>query len=285
MTVINIFDGSLIERDRDLRSKWEKVLAFQNKLYRTRKKVREMLESLDALVEGGEKACREYEEEFKKAQLREQRRWRTHEKKLIETLGRPAESPRSAALQEIEENAIAQARSVAIFESILFAIENWAVDDSPATDFTVVAQAFLFKAVYAQIMRKNTDYYLDSVPFAAVEVVRRGREYVKGVREDTQAPLTDSSLSIIAAEYQAWWVNDALALLYSGRDPDWETTKPHTMEEMALWRSTDMDKTQNFPSIFDAFDLTRKYGEEIRESSGLPEFTKQIMQTRLTAHE
>ena len=130
-----------------------------------------------------------------------------------------------------------------------------------------------------------TDYYLDEVPFAASEVVKRGREYVKALRAETQVPLTDASKNLVALEYQQWWVNDALVLLYGDRDPDWEKTQPHTREEMELWKSTDMDKTMNFPKIFDAFELTRKYGDEIRESSGLPEFTKQIMQTRLTAHE
>ena len=187
------------------------------------------------------------------------------------------------AYDSVEQEAIAKARTIAIFESILFAIENWATDDAPASDFTPVAQAVLFKAVYDRVMSGVTDYYLDEVPFAATEVVKRGREYVKGIRAESQVPLTE--MTVTAQEYQQWWINDALVLLYGDRDPDWETTKPHTREEMEKWKSTDMDKTMNFPKIFDAFELTRKYGDEIRESSGLPEFTKQIMQTRLTAHE
>lgn len=185
----------------------------------------------------------------------------------------------------VEQEAIAKARTVAIFESILFAIENWATDDVPASDFTPVAQAVLFKTTYIPVMKGNSDYYLDEVPFTAIEIVKRGREYVKGFRAQSQTPLTDPSVRIVAQEYQSWWVNDALPLIYGARDPDWETTTPYSSEEMELWRSTDMDKTTHFPNIFDAFELTRKYGDEIRESSGLPQFTKQIMQTRLTAHE
>ena len=189
------------------------------------------------------------------------------------------------AYDSVEQEAIAKARTIAIFESILFAIENWAIDDVPASDFTPVAQAVLFKTVYDSVMTGVSDYYLDEVPFAATEVVKRGREYVKAFRSETELPLTDVSMGFTAQQYQQWWTNDALVLLYGDRDPDWENTTPHTAEEMELWRSTDMDKTTHFPRIFDAFELTRKYGDEIRESSGLPDFTKQIMQTRLSAHE
>ena len=189
------------------------------------------------------------------------------------------------SFDSVEQEAIAKARTIAIFESILFAIENWATDDVPATDFTPVAQAVLFKAVYVPVMCGNTDYYMDAVPFSATEVVKRGREYVKALRSESQTPLTDTSMQLTAQQYQQWWINDALVLLYGDRDPEWEETKPHTLEEMELWKSTDMDKTMHFPKIFDAFELTRKYGDEIRESSGLPDFTKQIMQTRLTTYE
>ena len=185
----------------------------------------------------------------------------------------------------VELEAIAKARTIAIFESILFAIENWATDDVPASDFTPVAQAVLFKTVYDSVMTGVSDYYLDEIPFSAHEVVKRGREYVKALRSETELPLTDVSMGFTAQQYQQWWTNDALVLLYGDRDPDWENITPHTAEEMELWRSTDMDKTMHFPRIFDAFELTRKYGDEIRESSGLPDFTKQIMQTRLSAHE
>ena len=37
-----------------------------------------------------------------------------------------------------------RAKTLAIFDSILFSIENWATDDSPAPDFTLAAQASLF---------------------------------------------------------------------------------------------------------------------------------------------
>ena len=153
--------------------------------------------------------------------------------------------------------------------AFIFAIENWAVDDVPANDFTLVAQAVLFKAVYDHVMTGDTDYYLDTVPHSAIEVVKRGREYVKSLRTQSDTALTDPSMGFTAQQYQQWWVNDALVLLYGERDPEWETTAPYTSEEMELWKSTDMDKTMHFPKIFDAFELTRKYGDEIRESSGL----------------
>ena len=234
-----------------------------------------------------EQKLEEFRQEIAYAEKRDERRAQRTIKKLEKRL-KEAEAQlgvQSKVFDSVEQAAIAQARTIAIFESILFAIENWATDDAPASDFTPVAQAVLFKTVYVPVMTGVTDYYMDIVPFAATEVVKRGREYVKAFRAQTQTPLTDVSMSFTAQEYQQWWVNDALILLYGDRDPEWEATKPHTHDEMEKWKSTDMDKTTHFPKIFDAFELTRKYGDEIRESSGLPEFTKQIMQTRLTAHE
>ncbi|MEC8737714.1 MAG: hypothetical protein VXX91_05750 [Planctomycetota bacterium] len=247
--------------------------------------VQQNLDFLEERITEYSNLIERYEKEYRLAEQRDEKRAASKIKKLQSRIDELEAQVgiQTTSFDNIELEAIAKARTVAIFESILFAIENWATDDVPASDFTPVAQALLFKAVYDPIMTGIADYYLDEIPFSAYEVVKRGREYVKGIRAETQVPLTE--MSVTAQAYQQWWINDALVLIYGDRDPDWEVTKPYTREEMELWKSTDMDKTMNFPRIFDAFDLTRKYGDEIRETSGLPNFTKTIMQTRLTANE
>ena len=279
------FDGDLLNRDQQLRYKFERCVGTQKKMSSAYHRVNEAMRYLERVIESAGECLQALEDEVPRAIARDEKRFKKYLEEYKAKLLREHSREQAASLSEIEQIAVTQARTIAIFESILFAIENWATDDVPATDFTPVAQAVLFKAVYVPVMCGNTDYYMGVVPFSATEVVKRGREYVKALRSESQTPLTDTSMQLTAQQYQQWWINDALVLLYGDRDPEWEETKPHTLEEMELWKSTDMDKTMHFPKIFDAFELTRKYGDEIRESSGLPDFTKQIMQTRLTTYE
>lgn len=279
------FDSELIETDSYLSRKHFNLSSTDRKIEAAMRQLAYYNERLMELMAEYGKRREAFMVEYAAAEVRREKRWEKKAKQLEKANDelRSQLSLKTKTFDSLELEAIAKARTIAIFESILFAIENWATDDVPASDFTPVAQAILFKAVYDPVMTSVNDYYLDEIPFAAHEVVKRGREYVKGIRSESQVPLTDQR--VMAAEYQDWWVNDALVLLYGDRDPDWEATKPYSREEMELWKSTDMDKTMHFPRIFDAFELTRKYGDEIRETSGLPDFTKQIMQTRLTAHE
>ena len=279
------FDSELIETDSYLSRKHYSLTATDKKIEAAMRQLAYYNERLMELMAEYGKRREAFMAEYAAAEVRREKRWEKKAKQLEKANDelRSQLSLKTKTFDSLELEAIAKARTIAIFESILFAIENWATDDVPASDFTPVAQAILFKAVYDPVMTSVNDYYLNEIPFAAHEVVKRGREYVKGIRSESQVPLTDQR--VMAAEYQDWWVNDALVLLYGDRDPDWEVTKPYSREEMELWKSTDMDKTMHFPRIFDAFELTRKYGDEIRETSGLPDFTKQIMQTRLTAHE
>ena len=105
--------------------------------------------------------------------------------------------------------------------------------DAPASDFTPVAQAVLFpKQSTIELCPETslTTISMKSVPFAATEVVKRGREYVKGIRAESQVLLlTETFGQSLLKNTMQWWINDALVLLYGDRDPDWETTKPtHT---------------------------------------------------------
>lgn len=185
-----------------------------------------------------------------------------------------------------EQAAINRACSLAIFDSLLFAMEEWSFDDTPASDFRSVSQSILFRVVYEPIMSGNRDYYLKNVPVAGFELVRRGREYISSIRKSHVAAMTDPDVwKEVAPLVQEWWLNDALPLIYGARDEDWENIEPYTLEQMLEWRDQPASRALNFPLIWDGMELISKYGDEIRETTKIGEFQKLHMQTRLSAHE
>lgn len=191
-----------------------------------------------------------------------------------------------AAAQALEKSAIEKACSLAVFDSLLFAMEEWAVDDAPASDFRLVSQSLIFKIVYEPIMRGESDYYIEKVPVAALEIVRRGREYISSIRQQYAAAMTDPDVwdQVIPMVHE-WWINDALPLLYGARDDTWADAVPYTLDEMLAWRDQPASRALDFPLIWDGTELIGKYGDEIRENTGIGEFQNKHMQTRLTAHE
>ena len=185
-----------------------------------------------------------------------------------------------------EQVGLDRAKTLAIFDSILFAIENWAEDDSPAPDFTLAAQACLFPLVYEQIGKGNKDYYVTEVPPAAMEIVRRGREYVHAFRvKDDTSIFEPDTWAVISGEVHDWWINDALPLIYGARDPDWDTSSPYSLEDMMKWRHMPASRALEFPLIYDGMELVKQYGDSIRDSTGLPVFNKNVLTTRIKAHE
>ena len=82
-----------------------------------------------------------------------------------------------------------------------------------------------------------------------------------------------------------WWINDALPLLYGARDDTWAEAVPYTLDEMLAWRDQPASRALDFPLIWDGTELIGKYGDEIRENTGIGGFQNKHMQTRLTAHE
>ena len=185
-----------------------------------------------------------------------------------------------------EQVGLDRAKTLAIFDSILFAIENWAEDDSPAPDFTLAAQACLFPLVYEQIGKGNKDYYVTEVPPAAMEIVRRGREYVHAFRvKDDTSIFEPDTWAVISGEVHDWWINDALPLIYGARDPDWDTSSPYPLEDMMKWRHMPASRALEFPLIYDGMELVKQYGDSIRDSTGLPVFNKNVLTTRIKAHE
>ena len=179
-----------------------------------------------------------------------------------------------------------KAKTLAIFDSIIFAIENWASDDSPAPDFSLASQAVLFPLVYEKVMSGDEDYLITTVPAAALEVVARGREYVRFFRAESQSSMVDpktwdNHFSMLAE----WWMNDALPLLYGARAESWDEGQLFTLGQMLTWRDSPASRPLNYPLIFDGCELVNKHADTIRETTGLPVFNKQTLTTRLNVHE
>lgn len=196
------------------------------------------------------------------------------------------DNTKSRKIASIEDYKIRQACSLAVFDSLLFAMEEWAVDDVPASDFRLVSQSLIFKIVYEPIMRGEEDYYIEKVPVAALEIVKRGREYISSIRKQYTSAMTDPSVwQDVSEVVHEWWLNDALPLLYGARDDDWSVIVPYSLEEMLAWRDQPAARALDFPLVWDGTELVAKYGDQIRENTGIGEFQNKHMQTRLTSHE
>ena len=184
-----------------------------------------------------------------------------------------------------DQVALSRAKTFAIVDSILFAIENWATDDSPAPDITLALQATVFPIMFERVSGGDDNYYFDEVPSGAVEVVRRGREFVHEFREKEHISVLDpTGWAVLQPLLHSWWTRDAMPLLYGEGYEGWELEEPYTLDQMKVWRDMEMSRAMDFPLIFDGYDLVKKYGDEIREETGLPEFSRQVMKTRIQAH-
>ena len=190
------------------------------------------------------------------------------------------------APMQADRVALARAKTFAIIDSILFAIENWAEDDSPAPDITLAAQATLFPVLLNKVSQGDEDYYLEEVPMGAYEVVRRGRQFVKSFRDDEHISiLNEDGWQVLQPILHSWWTRDAMPLLFDAGYAGWEKEEPYTREQMFTWRDKEMSRAMDFPLIFDGYELSRKYGDQIRTETGLPEFNRQVMTTRIKNYE
>jgi len=175
-----------------------------------------------------------------------------------------------------------KAKTIAIFDSILFAISNWSLDGQTAPDVELACQSVLFPVVYERLMKGSTDYVIPTVPASALEVVRRGREQVKYLRSVSEIGLVSpDTWNEHAPMIQQWWIRDALPLLYGARDDSWENDNPLSLTEVLEWRDQPASRALHFPLIFDGMELVDRFGEEIREFTGLPNFNKNTIETRL----
>ena len=178
---------------------------------------------------------------------------------------------------------LSRATTLAIFDSIIAAIGNWSSDGLTAPDFELLFQSILFPLVYEPVMMGDSDYYLETVPTAALEVVKRGREFVQHYREIKDVSITEDTelWRLASVELLEWISNDALPMIYGTGSEDWAFTKPLPVEDMLKWRDLPASRVLEFPLIFDGMELIGKMGDEIRDHSGLPEFNKQQLTTRI----
>ena len=206
-------------------------------------------------------------------------------KRRIEELeAQLAQSTASAAKAAITSEAVKRARTIAIFDSILFNISNWSKQGDTAPDFELISQAILFPSVYERVMSGEEAYILEEVPHSAIEVVKRGRAYVKSFRESCELSLVEpNTWEQYAPVVQQWWVNDGLPLLYGARDDAWEEDSPYTLAEMIAWRDFPANRALSFPQVFDAMENIERYRDEVRDGSGISELNKAAITTRLEA--
>jgi len=184
--------------------------------------------------------------------------------------------------QEINQVEVQKAFTLAIFDSIIFAISNWSVEGDTAPDFELGCQSVLFPVIYERVMKGDSDYFIEQVPPSALEVVKRGREYVKSFRVECEASLIDQEAwNQHAKSIQQWWIKDALPLLYGCRADEWDEDIPLSLVEALEWRDQPASRALHFPLIFDGMELIEKYRDQIRDSSGLPDFNRQTLLTRL----
>jgi hypothetical protein len=207
------------------------------------------------------------------------------QKKVKDLETKLAKLGEKTALRTVNSVEINKAKTIAIFDALLFNISNWSTDGDTAPDFELASQAILFPAVYERVMKGEEAYILEEVPPAALEVVKRGREYVRHFRTTCPLSLMDpSTWETHAKEVQSWWVSDALPLLYGARDPSWEEDAPFALPEMIAWKDYPANRALSFPLIFDGMDHVEKYRDAVRDETGLPRFSSAAVQTRLEAN-
>lgn len=178
--------------------------------------------------------------------------------------GLPDAKPKASASGE----ELQIATTMSILEAILRQVS------AGAEDFRLISESFLFPAVIERVVRGDEEaYFLDEVPSSAMLVVQRGKEYVQWIRETCETHLTDP---LAWEEYSPqicdWWRNDALPLLYSSRDEQWDIDIPLSLQEMLLWRGSPADRPLHFSSIFDAYEIYKKNKDAVYESSGVRTF-------------
>lgn len=180
---------------------------------------------------------------------------------------------------------IRKAKTLAIFDSLLFNISNWSTGGDTAPDVELASQAILFPSVYERVMMGDEDaYLLDEVPDSALEIIKRGREYVRYLRQLCPVSLVDPGAWERHAEMvQKWWVNDALPLIYGARDDSWDADSPYSLAEMIAWRDFPANRALGFPLVFDGMELVERHRDAIREESGIPELNRKAIETRLEA--
>ena len=201
---------------------------------------------------------------------------------LEQALARMTEKAENRVVVVAKQEGLEKASTLAIFDSIIFAISNWSTEGDTAPDFELACQSVIFPIIYERVMSGDEDYIIEKVPVSATEVVKRGREYVKHLREVCASSLIDpEAWDTHADSIQQWWIRDALPLLYGGRSEEWDEDSPLSLVEVVEWRDQPASRALHFPLIFDGMELVNKHRDQIRDITGLPDFNRNTLQTRL----
>ena len=279
------FESPLFERDQGLKYRRERVLGAQKKLRQTIDQMHDLMRRIHKMQDQYDAAVHALEAEVPNAMRRERKRLEALIKKLEwenKKLTKELKNRGQVPVESANKADVDRAKTIAIFDGILFAIENWSTDGQLAADFVIACQSILFPVIYDKVMGGDEDYYLTKVPVSALEVVSRGREYVKYFRQEIDEGLTtDTAWPIACDEVHDWCLNDFLPLLYGARAEDWDKSDAYSLAQMLQWRDQPQARILDFPRIQDAMDLVKEHGDIIRESTGLPEFTKQTQHTRI----
>ena len=204
-------------------------------------------------------------------------------KKEVAELKRQLKNRPSRPLEPVfDESLVKRASTICVFDTLLFSIENWSTDGQVASDVSLCSQSILFPLVYEPIMKGDEDYYIESFPTVSLEIVRRGREFVKWLREVSPTSLSDrDTWDVYADAVREWWINDALPLIYGARSDDWVIESAYDYDQMIKWRDLPASRALEFPLIFDAMELMSKQMDNVRTQVGLSDFTKKQTETQL----
>ena len=284
----------LAEKRQDIQRRLIEQLLHQNKeLEDELRDIRVAHNSVDYEVRDFKERCNEHVDTKKRHYQanadREANRLRLQVKRLSKELeeykaaDRQVEFEREQKASFAHQYDIARAKTIAVYDNMLFAVENWSNDGQTAADITLLLQSILFPTVYEPIMRGDEDYYFQGVPSGALEFVRRAREYVKSIRDEQTAAVTSSEDLWIAVRpsIHEWLVNDGLPLLYGACADNWSSIKPIPFDDMLKWRDQPASRALEFPLIYDAMELIANNGDEIRSTHGLAEFNRNSLTTRI----
>ena len=276
----HLVDGELRRLAKRKEALMEQVADLEEDFLARIRKIEEASEKIDEMYERVSVALNTFKFRTERSASGELKRVQKRVKELEAEL---AKAGNAGAKASVDRSTVAKAKTLAIFDAILFNICNWSTVGDTAPDFELASQAILFPAVYERVMEGSEEsYLLDEVPVSALEVVKRGREWVSYFRESCELSLVDPSVWAEHIESVAkWWLSDALPLIYGARDPDWDHDEPYALQEMVAWRDYPANRALSFPLIFDGMEAVNKYSDQIREESGLPSFNQRAVRTRL----
>jgi len=273
---VDIFERDFSRLSGDLKSHFERLI----RLLETKHAERVAL--IQGRVDGLDELFKELEHHARGA-VEEARREDARMISALESqVARLEKQVETRVVVESQEEGLEKAKTLAIFDSIIFAITNWSTEGDTAPDFELMCQSVLFPIVYERVMSGDNDYVVTEVPTSAMEVVKRGREQVKHLREACASSLVDpEAWNTHANSVQQWWTRDALPLIYGGRSEEWDEDTPLSLVEVIEWRDQPASRALHFPLIFDGMELVNKHRDQIRDITGLPDFNRNTLQTRL----